>query len=607
MRKFAAVAERAAQAYAAVVGLVFLGSGVVYLWLGRWPVTHLDYWQIYDFCLNHTWLESSLQKFGEHLIFFPSFFWLADLRYFHGNQLPLFLAGLTLLFLTVALLLIPIWRDETAGLTAKMIATLIVFVGNFWMARSPIIASGGFNVICSLVMIGTLVAILALPKMCVTSGSMWPATLIMVGAGFVASFSFGTGLAIWPTLLVLAWCLRLPWRSFVLLGIATVTTILIYQQVPPHLAAYTTDQATASAGLTFVVRLCRLAGSPFFYAASAWHETPLSFEAARASVLSLWCGGIGLTFAMVATAFTIIRRDVTKSSLKLIGMALVIFNLVAMIIVVAGNLLRGAGFESEILRPRYLFWTTLFWTGLLLVAIQCTETRQWLRWPVWVVAFALPVLAFPAHYKTGLNTRWARYLAESAATSLVNGVRDEQQVKILWLWPKQVYRTAQQLRVRRLDMFADGMQDWIGMKEEALFGGRHKREKLQGQAAVTALIQCDDGTPAARVLGKVTKERHVTRFERWAITPMSWIVGQEIKQRGITAKTLVILDGAGIVRGVARSSSTSPFINRAFYLDKAPANAFMGYIRDYNPELRYTIRSADDHTLSDERIPVRAQ
>ena len=156
-------------------------------------------------------------------------------------------------------------------------------------------------------------------------------------------------------------------------------------------------------------------------------------------------------------------------------------------------------------------------------------------------------------------------------------------------------------------MFAGGLQDWIGMKEEALFGGRHKREKLQGQAAVTALVQCDDGTLAARVLGNVTKEQHVTRFERWAITPMSWIVGQEIKQRGITVKTLVILDGTGIVRGVARSSSTSPFINRAFYLDKAPANAFVGYIRYYNPKLRYTVRSADDYTLSDEGIPVRAQ
>ncbi len=45
----------------------------VYLCLGHWPVTHLDYWGMYGFALNHTWLESSLLKHGGHSLFFPSF------------------------------------------------------------------------------------------------------------------------------------------------------------------------------------------------------------------------------------------------------------------------------------------------------------------------------------------------------------------------------------------------------------------------------------------------------------------------------------------------------------------------------------------------------
>ncbi|HMH02479.1 MAG TPA: hypothetical protein VK555_13765, partial [Terriglobales bacterium] len=119
MHKFAALAERSAQICAAVAAFVFLISGVVYLYLGRWTVTNLDFWRIYDFCLNHTWLESALLKHNGHSLFFPSFFWLTDLRFFHGSQQPLFFAGLVLLFITVALLLILVWRDETVGLTAK--------------------------------------------------------------------------------------------------------------------------------------------------------------------------------------------------------------------------------------------------------------------------------------------------------------------------------------------------------------------------------------------------------------------------------------------------------------------------------------------------------
>ena len=124
MRKFAALVERAVQICAAVAAFVFLISGVVYLYLGRQPVTKWDYWWLYHFCLNHTWLESALHSHGGHSLFFPSFFWLTDLHFFHGNQLLLFFAGLVLLFITVALLLILVWRDETAGLTAKVPAAL---------------------------------------------------------------------------------------------------------------------------------------------------------------------------------------------------------------------------------------------------------------------------------------------------------------------------------------------------------------------------------------------------------------------------------------------------------------------------------------------------
>jgi len=581
VHKFAVVTERAAQICAALAAFVFLISGVVYLYLGRWTVTNLDFWRIYDFCLNHTWLESALLKHNGHSLFFPSFLWLTDLRFFHGSQQPLFFAGLVLLFITVALLLILVWRDETVGLTAKAMATLVVIVGNFWMARAPITTSGGFNSIGSLVMAGAGLAVLLLPKLCVSSARLSSATLIVVCAGFVASFSFGIGLAIWPTLLFLVWCLRLPWRSFVPLGVAAVAAMVIYERLPPHSENYSVIQAVGSAGLALVAQLCRLAGSPFFYAAWGWHPKPLSAEAAQSSVLSLWCGGAGLAIAVVAMVFTMIRRDLTKSSLKLIGMALVTFNFVAMALIVAGRADHFRALPFEVAAPRYLFWSTLFWTGMLLMAIQCAESKLWLRWPVYLVALALPVLAFPEHYRDGLNARWGREAAEWGAVSLVNGVRDEQLARVPFGNLELGYRVAGQFRVRRLDMFADGLQDWIGLGEANLFGGRHKPEKLKGQCAVTALVHCDNGAPAARVVGRASRHG------------------------GSVPKTLVIVDPTGVVRGVARSSTTSRFISRVFYLDKLQRNPFLGYIRDYNPQLRYAVRSADDRTLSEEKIPVR--
>ena len=60
-----------------------------------------------------------------------------------------------------------------------------------------------------------------------------------------------------------------------------------------------------------------------------------------------------------------------------------------------------------------------------------------------------------------------------------------------------------------------------------------------------------------------------------------------------------------MICGVARSARISPLVNRTFYQGKFTAKiGFVGYIRDYNPELEYVVRSADNLTLSDEEIPV---
>jgi len=131
-------------------------------------------------------------------------------------------------------------------------------------------------------------------------------------------------------------------------------------------------------------------------------------------------------------------------------------------------------------------------------------------------------------------------------------------------------------------MFADGLQDWIGISEADLFRGRLKPEALQGRCTVDALLECDNGAPAARVRG------------------------QALKHGQLVPRTLVIIDPTGVICGVARSAPMSPSINRTFYLSKlGPIIGFLGYIRDYNPQLKYAVRSADDRTLSEEKIPVQ--
>ena len=577
------MAERATQVFAILVGAVFLVSGVVYLYLGR--VTLLwagDLWSVYAFAWNHTWLQSVLLKQDAHVKFFPKLICLANLRFFHGDDVQiLFFAGLGLLFITVSLLLIPVWRDKTVSLTAKTLATLVVLMGNFWMGRASITANGDFNCDTSLVMGGAALAFLLIAK----TRCSWTVTAVVVCAAFVASFSFGTGLAIWPTLLLLAWCLRLQWRTIVLLGICAVAAAVVFEVLPVLPSSYAPQkQSEVSLNpVSVLTEFCKLVGNPVLYTIVAWHgaKTPTHLE--QSFGIALWSGVAGLALAGIAVIPRILRRDLGKSGLESTGLSLLIFNLFALTLITVGRL---RSFNLAPFAPRYLFWSSLFWTSLILLGIKRAERLQWARWPTLLLPFAIAFFAWPAHYQAWFECKNAQFMYDKDATALTNGAFETQRTQMVPPQLKQIFEErvhlASQLRARRLDVFADGLQDWIGLNEADVFGTRHRPEGLRGKCSIDALGQCDNGASAARVSG------------------------QAFKHEQSIPRTLVIADSNGVIRGVARSARISPFTNRLFYQSKLTANiGFVGYIRDYNPKLRYVVRSADNLTLSDEQIPVQ--
>jgi hypothetical protein len=581
MHRFVPAAERAIQIFAILFGAVFLVSGVIYLYLGR--VTFLwtgDLWDIYAFAWDHTWLESALLKQDVHVKFFPRCVCLANLRFFKGDPQMLFFAGLGLLFVTALLLLIPIWRDETVSLTAKSLSTLVVLLGNFWAARATITANGEFNCEDSLAMGGAALAFVVIAN----ARCSWTTTAIVVFAGFLASFSFGTGLAIWPTLLLLAWCLRLPRQTLVLFGISALTAAVIYE-VLPVLPSDAPKVSEISLGkpVGVLTEFCKLLGSPVFYTIAGWHGAKPLADLRQSFGIAL-SGVAGLTLAGVAVIPRMRRRDLGKSGVERTGLSLLIFNLFALSLIAVGRL---KSFDLGPFAPRYLFWSSLFWTGLILLGIKRAEHLRWGRWPALLFPFAIAVFAWPAHYQAWFRCKNAQINSyDKDATAMINGVVDTQMAQAIPPEYKRVFedrlQKAWQLRACRLDVFAEGLQDWIGHSEADVFGARHKREGIRGQCRIDGSGQCDNGAPAARVSG------------------------QAFKREQSIPSTLVIVDQNGVICGVARSARISPVVNRTFYQGKFAANVgFVGYIRDYNPELRYAVRSADNLTLSDEEIPVR--
>lgn len=506
---------------------------------------------------------------------------MADLRFFHGSQGALFVVGLALLLISTSLLLVPIWRDQSLDFTGKCLALLALSFGSFWMGRAMITASGGFNCMTSLVMLGAATTFLLLPRVGPSSPFSGRMTILIVVAGCLASFIFGTGLAVWPTLLFLGWYMRLSWRSLGTLLFTALIVVLIYRLLPPpdkNLVFSASPDSPGLISITTLKNLCALVGAPLFYTVTALQQVRVSAGVIQSSGWLPWGGAAGLTLAAIVILPRLLRRDLKGDSTEFIGLALISFNLCGLLLIVAGRVLHFHKLPFEVAAPRYLFWSSLFWTGILLVTIHHAQRRPWLRWPCILLIFAFPLAGWQEHLDEGFHWRFARYLSAEGATSLINGVTDPTRL----LAPRQedVDLLAPQLRAQRLDMFAQGLQDWIGQPVSQLFGGRKDHTPFRGRAALQRLTGGKDKDSAVKISGQLVVDD--TR-------PQS---------------TMVIVDPTGTVVGVARSFATNKSLNRVLYGGRMPNGQLAGYIRQYEAGTQYALRAAGPNGVSIQQIAI---
>ncbi|MBA2435279.1 MAG: hypothetical protein H0V54_09430 [Chthoniobacterales bacterium] len=581
MDKFAKVAECLAKLTALLLTVVYLVTGVTFLCLDYWPVTGSDFWRIYYTCLTSSWIESALLKFNNHSLFFPSFIWLSDLHFFHGNQTILFGVGLALQAASTFLLLLPIWRDPGLDVTGKYLGTLTIICGSFWMGRATITTSGGFNCITSLVMLSAAAGFLILPRMRTVSTPTWRTTTLLICAGFVATFSFGSGMAVWPTFLLLGWNLRVPRRSLAIIAFATLVALLIFSLLPPPEDSSALWESLSSLGLIFAAllkQLCSLIGAPIFYSISAWHGAKPTAALIQTSGWLLWGGAAGLALSAIVVTARLTRRDLDGRNMEFVGLALITFNLFVLLSVVASRAQLFLEIPVDVAAPRYLFWSSFFWAGLLLVALHHALLRRWLRWPCILLALTFPIVGWQFHRNEGSHWRFARVLLEQGATSLINDVVDP--ARQIIPDQEQIDFLVPLLRARRLDMFAAGLQDWIGQPATQLFQGRQDERDFRGRASLQRLIGGKDQGTAIKVTG------HLAVAE---LAPPS---------------AMIIVDPAEKVVGIARSSNTWPLWNSLFYANRMPNGQILGYIRNHQPGAQYFLRAASPDGVSRQKIRI---
>jgi len=568
------------QTYAIASSLLFLATGIIYLVLGRWPVTHQDFWRIYDTCLHQSWMASALLKYNGHSHFFPSQFWLADLKFFHGNQDFLFTAGLAFQLLGTTLLLFSIWRDRTITSVNRLWATTVLVVFSFWMGRASMTASGGFNCCYSLTLTGAALAFFTLGLGTQPSSRTVMILCGVIAGGFLASFSFGVGLATWVTAIAMAYALRLRLKVLIVLGIAGGLAALIFLKLPSREAA---ARLIAGKGWTDPSTYLQLAsyffhmlGSPLMQMASLWTNEG-SFSTGLSAWLAVLFGIGGTILAVTFLLLNIIRRDL-RFGLGSTAFGLVVFNLTAFLLITLARADHIRKIPTELDAPRYYYWSSLFWAGLFLFGLRLGETPRFLRRLAICAVLLLPIFASPSHYHEGKHCRYVRLLSNEAATSLICGVKDPQQVQILSPSPDLVFRLASEMRARKLDMFAAGYQDWLGRPASNLFGQDRRAVRFKGTCETRTVPSTNPS--AARIVG--------TAVDRGKGTPA----------------INVVLDSRDIVSGLAPASTTPAWMSRLLYGGVFVNRKFVGFVAPYDPQERYSLRAVEGRALSAEMIEV---
>ena len=553
-----------------IATLAFALHSVHLLYEGRYSVTRQDYWRIYALDLKIPFPLNVLYKHNDHPLLFPSLIWLPILYFFHNNQTLLFFCGLAITLATLVLILSTLWRSPSLGLLPHLAMGLIYTVACLWVGKVHILASGGFSCICSLTLGVVLAGLLALDRSGVSKSGVARLRIFagVVAAGLVATFSFGTGLAVWPTFVLLALLCHRDWKMAIGLGVVGLFSAAIFVLLPTNEGSDLNDGLSRiwSEGPRLIAWVFDVLGAPWTSYGSGW-----LFPGRTDNHVYLIAGGIGAFGTVLAVYFLIARYRSTRifEPAETVAFGVVLFVLGSIILVVIGRGSLIAISPQTVLSTRYFFWSTFFWAALPVLSLY--------RWPhlrrysVALCLFALIVAAgaLPSQRRMGDVYANIRKATEDAALRVVCGVADEASLQELFRGPTssvgRVCPLANIYREHGLDMFA-----WPG----ASMVGKFVTPSNNNQAGGYGIM---GHWQVGQAMKTLKKDEPTARFFGWCLT----------RKTHQPADYVLICLPNGRVVGLGRFTVDQPEQNRKYKLSDNHVLGFQGYIQNYSSKRRY--------------------
>jgi len=561
-----------------------------------------DQYKEYGNYLSLPFLDSVIMIENGHRPVIPALIANLEILWFQADQSLQLAIGTFCIFLTWGLIAWTFWTQKDMPRTARAAGVMLATLGLLWLGNARMLLQGVGQLQAHMVVCFVTVAALSTYEAARRDSWGWIAGAAIACAA--AMFTFGAGVAAFPTIIALGVLLRMRWPKLLVPLLAAALCLYLYILVlPGHQGVQNSLSLQPIATLVIVAQWL---SSPWANALLALADPPLqpwlpgSFDTDLGRLLVTTANGIvaatntpwrsittvlGAAGIMLFVARLIViylrRKPVSRS--EALANALCMFAFASAVIVGIGRLDYLRAVPDQTFADRYLVWPCLFWMGLawLVVTDICRLKNRGAAAIGLSFLVALPIVLYPTHRAWAGWSAAIYHISQQSAASVRSGVFDET------LFPSgadasrdDVLRTLTLLKQRQLAMFAEPSWQLVSRQLQ----GPPSRSETYGLDLHVdrSFRDQESGLTAAQVEGTFRPESLPLR----------------------TGEQLAVLDDEDRIVGLAESSFISPDAT-GLRLDVARKRGFSGYIRDYrkNANYRLVLLQAADRSVLLKDIP----
>lgn len=413
-----------------VVGLAAMA------WLAP-RVLYADPWRFTQSLLELPWPRNVLASDNGHREILPNLVRYAELVWLQGNQWLQIITGMLLAVLSLAGMACILRRDAAAPVV-RAAGVLTAALSLFWVGSQRVLTHANETVHAYLITALLVAGVAALLR----GGGRGVAMAAL--CGIAATFSFGSGVAVFVGFAAVLVVRRAPWQHWLVLAAGAALAVGV------HLGMGNTGMRSdiVLAPLRQLDLLLRWLASPFIYAAwplldpaiaqqlpvAPLRATAMGVASGYQSVFGPVMGarwphlllGLAGVSTLLAMSWQSWRRGRTASAGEVVALALAWFGLAVGGLIALGRMGYFFEYPDQLSAPRYVLWSWLFWCGLVLWAVVRIGPRRPRRTAGLVLLMTLALL--PSTVWMGMLGLGMQRVASATATAVAAGVVDPAQL-----------------------------------------------------------------------------------------------------------------------------------------------------------------------------------